>query len=164
MPLPQFDINKYLQGFNSNTAAASGNIGQQLTGMPSTAPARSKAAYFGATSGMPNSGLSNFVGYDLYGQQAEQQKQMGLDNLLKMLTGYSGNAFATPGQNIQSGQFDQELAFKERESKAANDLAQQELAMRSKSQRPRSGYIQGPSVPEGGNADWWLDQQLRRYG
>ncbi len=163
MPLPNFDINKFLPGFGKNTAVASQNIGQQLNGMPSTAPARAKAAYFGATSGMPNSGVSNFAGYDLYGQDAEKQKQMGLDNLLKMLTSYSGNAFATPGQDIQSGQFDQELAFKKSESDAANELAQEELAMRGKSQRPRSGYIQGPSVPQLGNADWWLDQQNRRY-
>jgi hypothetical protein len=44
MPIPNLDFNKYIPGFSGLTGAASGNIGQQLIGMPSTGPARQKAA------------------------------------------------------------------------------------------------------------------------
>lgn len=126
MAIPQLDFGKYIPGFSGLTSAASGNIGAQLSGLPSTGRARTKAAYFGATSGMPNSGVSNAFGMDLYGQEAEQQKQQGFENLLKMLTGYSGTVAPTVGQQIQDTQFGADLDFRKIQADAQNKLQQQQ--------------------------------------
>jgi len=153
-----FDISKYLPGFKGNTAAAEQNIGQQLSGMPSTAPARAKAAYFGATSGLPNSGVSNAVGYDLYGEDAAREKQSGFDNLLKLITGYSGNAFTTPGQEMQGDQFNRDLANRNQQAAIGRGMDWYDKEQKNKP-RLRSGFKmignRGP-VPGGfTDREWW---------
>jgi len=157
MALPILDYSKYIPGFNNLTSSASTNIGQQLTGMPSTGPARQKAAYFGATSGMPNSGVSSALGYDLYGQDAERQKQQGFDNLIQMLTGYSGTVAPTTGQAIQSDQFDAEFNDRRRREDLARRDNEEQMIERN---RPRKfgfsmtgnrGYVPGGFQ----NREWW---------
>ena len=157
-----FDISRYLPGFKGNTAAAEQNIGQQLTGTPSTAPARQKAAYFGATSGMPNSGVSDAIGYSLYGQDAERQKQSGFDNLIKLITSYSGNAFADPGQQIQADQNQRDFDENRRRTDLARQDAQNKLNAAGKP-KMKAGYIQGPSTPRGLSSDWWFADQATRF-
>jgi len=127
---------QFIPGLSQNTATASGNVGQLLKGAPSTANARNKSAYFGVNSGMPGSGLSNAYGYDLYGQEAEANKQRGFEDLLKMITSYSGTIAPTTGQLQQQSQFDQELAFKKQQSQLDRNAAQERL---NASRRPRGG-------------------------
>lgn len=153
-----FDISRYLPGFKNNTASAEANIGQQLTGMPSTAPSRAKAAYFGATSGLPNSGVSDALGYDLYGQDAERQKQSGFDNLIKMITSYSGNAFADPSQQFQQDEYQQNFNENRRQSDLARQDAQNSLLASRRSTQPNGIYRmpgRAGGIPGGENLPWW---------
>lgn len=157
MPIPQIDFQKYIPGFNGLTSAASGNIGAQLSGLPSTGRAKTKAAYFGATSGMPNSGVSNALGYSLYGQEAEQQQQQGFENLIAMLTGYSGTVAPTTGQQLQSSISDRDF----QDNRRREDLGRQDAEYaQSRLNRPkRYGFKmagnRGP-VPGGfQDREWW---------
>jgi hypothetical protein len=120
-------INNAIPNFSNLTQNASGIVGNLMGGMPSTAPTRRKAAYFGVGSGMPNSGVSNALGYDLYGQEAAANKQQGFDNFLKLIQGFSGTVSPTTGEQMQQSQFDQDLAFREREADAARELARERL-------------------------------------
>lgn len=152
-----FDISKYLPGFKSNTAAAEGNISQLLGGTPSTANARNKAAYFGATSGLPNSGVSDAIGFDLYGQQAAADKQLGFEDLIKMITSYPGNAFADPGQQIQSDQFQQNFDERRRNSDLARVEAERELSSRNRPKKYGFAMTGNKGYVPGGFQDreWW---------
>jgi hypothetical protein len=106
---------------------------------------------------MPNSGVSNALGYDLYGQQAEQQKQQGLENLIAMLTGYSGTVAPTTGEALQSSRFDRDFQEDRRLSDLARQDAQTALA---EAKRPKKYGMKmigqrGP-VPGGfTNTEWW---------
>jgi len=153
---PNF-LEQYIPGLTANTGAASANIGQQLTGLPSTGQAKRKAAYFGATSGMPNSGVSNALGYDLYGEQADQYQQQGFDNLLKMLTSYSGTAAPTTAQVQQEQQWNQD-----REDRRISDFrdraAQEEASMSANRPRKYAFTMTGNRSPVPGgfqNREWW---------
>ncbi len=162
MPIPQIDFNKYIPGFSGLTSAASGNIGAQLGGLPSAGPAKTKAAYFGATSGMPNSGVSNALGYDLFQEDANKYQQQGMDNLIAMLTGYSGTVAPTTGQAQTSAEFDINRSDRlQREERARQEAA----AAQSQLNRPRQGsglyrtagnptYAGTSSLPVARN-DWW---------
>lgn len=158
MPIPNLNLDQYIPGFSGNAAAAGQNIGAQLTGLPSTGPARTKAAYFGATSGMPNSGVSNALGYDLYRQAADQYQQQGLDNFLKMLTGFSGTVAPTTGEAIQSSQFDTTFNDNRRKEDLARQDAEYAMA-NTRRRRPASGIYRLPGqlgpVPGGSNLPWW---------
>jgi len=124
-------------GISANTNTASQNVGSMLNGLPSAGPARTKAAYFGATSGLPNSGVSSALGYDLYNQDAQRYQQQGFDDLMKMLTTYSGPA-------LQDKQFNTNMAFQSSQANAANRRADAELAMKQQDQEakyaPRREY------------------------
>lgn len=152
---PNF-MEKFIPGITGNTATASGNVGQLLSGMPSTSNARKKAAYFGAASGMPGSGVANAFGYDLYNQEAEANKQRGFDNLLKMLTSYSGTVAPTTGQQIQASQFDQDLAFRKQQAGAERATQQRRLDEASKPKK-YGRYQVGPGPVPGGftEKEWW---------
>jgi len=145
-----FDISRFLPGFKGNLASAEGNIGQLLSGQPSTGPARSKAAYFGATSGMPNSGVSNALGYDLYQQDAAKNQEVGFDQLMKLITSTPGNAFADPSQQFEQDRYSQEFNDRRRRE----ELARQEAAAaQSRLNRPKlaSGLyrLPGQDTPMG---------------
>lgn len=161
---PNF-LEQYIPGITSNTATASGNIGTQLSGLPSTSNARRKAAYFGATSGMPNSGVSNALGYDLYGQEAEAQKQQGFDNLLKMLTSYSGTAAPTTGQVLQDQQITTERNDRERDRAFARDSAQRQLDEAAAEKNAKKRFFKEATNYRGGatggglanySRAWWM--------
>ena len=109
-------VNKAIPGYNGLSAQSSNIVGNLMGGLPSAAPTQRANAYFGANSGMPGSDFVRNRGFDLYGQQAEQYKQRGFDDFLKLLSGESGTVMPTTGQQIQSGQFGQDLAQRQREA------------------------------------------------
>ncbi len=102
-------------GFNRLSTTATGNIQNMLSGMPSAGPTKRANAYFGAGSGMPGSDFVRNRGYDLYGEKADKYQQEGLDNFLKLLSGYSGTVMPTAGQQIETQQFNANLANRGRE-------------------------------------------------
>ena len=61
---------------------------------------------------MPGSDFVRNRGFDLYGEQAEASKQRGLDNFLKLISGYSGTVMPTAGQMMQSDEGDKDRAFR----------------------------------------------------
>ena len=145
-----------IPGFNGLSSSASGLINDLINGNPSTAPARSKAAFFGVNSGMPNSGLSNAFGYDLYKQEGEARKQRGFDDLLKMLTGYSGTVAPTAGQQIEDSQFNANLIQRQKESQDATNLARERID--AAQPRPKKyGFTSSGGYVPGGfkNREWW---------
>ncbi len=135
-----FDISKFLPGFKSNTAAAEGNIGQLLSGQTSPANARNKAAYFGATSGMPNSGVSDFVGYDLFGKEAAANQQQGFQNFLDLIAGTSGKAFADPSQQFEQDRYQQEFQDRRRREDLARADAEAALQAARRPRQPNGLY------------------------
>ncbi len=64
---------------------------------------------------MPGSDFVRNRGYDLYGEKADKYQQEGLDNFLKLLSGYSGTVMPTAGQQIETQQFNANLANRGRE-------------------------------------------------
>jgi hypothetical protein len=102
-------MQQLLPQLNSMLNTASGNINNLLSGVPSPAVTRSANASFGAATGMPaTTGGGSFIGnraYDLYGQQAMQNQQTGLSDLLNLIGGTSGTVATTPGQQLQNQQF-----------------------------------------------------------
>jgi hypothetical protein len=109
-------INNAIPNFSGLSQNASGIVGNLMGGLPSSGPAKSRAAAFGVSSGMPNSGLSNAFGYDLYNQDADQYQQRGFDNFLKLIQGYSGTVSPTTGQQLQDSQFRSDLDFRNRQA------------------------------------------------
>src|ERR1017187_5500038 len=82
-------LNAAIPGFSGLTGQASGVIKNLLSGTPSTQTAQNAAATFGITSGMgPGSGMASAYGTNLYDQQAQQNQQQGVTDLLSMLGGY----------------------------------------------------------------------------
>jgi len=98
-------LNSAIPGFSNLSASGSGIVKNLMGGLPSAGPAQRANAYFGAASGMPGSDFIRNRGFDLYGQQAEQYKQRGFDDFLKLLSGYSGTVAPTVGESIQEDQF-----------------------------------------------------------
>ncbi len=93
-------------GLDNLTAGASGVVNNLLGGMPSPSVAQRANAYYGGASGMPSSDYVRNRGVDLYGQQADQYRQRGFDDFLQLLRGTSGTIAPTPGEQLQSNQFD----------------------------------------------------------
>lgn len=104
-------INQAIPGLDLLTKSATGNIDQLLNGLPSADATRTSNAYFGVNSGMPSSDFVRNRGFDLYGQQAEGNKQRGLQDLLSLVGGLSGTVAQTPGQMQQGQQFNQQLGL-----------------------------------------------------
>jgi hypothetical protein len=98
-------------------------------------------------------GNSDFVrnrGFDLYGKEAEANKQRGFDDFLKLLSGYSGTVMPTAGQQQQGSQFDRNLQFQRENAQAQIDLEQQGLdqnAIRSIGSGRESGSPLGQNRP-----------------
>ena len=150
-------IEESIPGFSGLSSSASSLINNLLSGTASTANAKQGAATFGVNSGMPGSGLSNAFGYDLYKRDAAEQKQRGFDDLLKMLTSYSGTVAPTAGETIGEEQSSMEQGFRERESAAAASLAQQQLrAKQTELNKPKWGVVtSGWDAQNGRPSDWW---------
>lgn len=102
-----------IPGLDVLTKAATSNIGQQLGGLPSAGRARTDNAYFGINSGMPSSDFTRNRGADLYHDQANQYQQQGLNNLLGLVGGYSGNVGTSAGQQQQQNQFNTSAGFQQ---------------------------------------------------
>jgi hypothetical protein len=159
-PAQGIDFGQYIPGFNSLTGTASKNIGNLLNA--SAMPDRDAIARAGVSTGMgPLSGVSNFAGYDIGKKQAKADQAMGLEQLMAMLTGYSGTVAPTTGEQQRGSEFDRELAFRQRESDAANSLAQQRLDVERQriSPGPQGNFRQqiSPGPVPGGftNRAWW---------
>jgi hypothetical protein len=133
-------INNAIPNFSRLNQNASGIIENLMGGMPSTGPARNKGAYFGATSGMPNSGVSNALGYDLYRQDSDEYQQRGLDNFLKLIQGYSGTVMPTTGQQNQASQYQEDFNEQRRQFDLSRQDAQARLAAANRPRIPGGTY------------------------
>jgi len=109
-------VNKAIPGYSGLTSSASSIVGNLMGGLPSAGPAQRANAYFGATSGMPGSDFIRNRGFDLYGQQAEQYKQRGFDDFLKLLSGTVGTVTPNAGQQQQQSQFDKDLQLRQQQA------------------------------------------------
>jgi len=135
-------IEQSIPGFSGLTSSASSIIENLLKGGTSTGPSQNSAAKFGVKTGMPGSGVSNAFGYDLHNKRSDEMKQRGIDDLLKLVTGYSGTVAPTTGQQMDQRQFDQNNLFRQNESNAANSLARQGmLAKEREANKPKWGVV-----------------------
>lgn len=116
-------IEQYIPGFSGLTSSASSVINDLLSGGSAAGPAQNQAAKFGVSSGMPGSGVANAFGYDLYNKRANESRQRGLDDLLKMVTGYSGSVAPTAGQQMEEGRSLRDLQQRKDEMAAAERTA-----------------------------------------
>ncbi len=80
---------------------------------------------------MPGSDFARNRGFDLYGEQAESNKQRGFDDFLKLLQGYSGTVSPTAGQQIQHNEFNSDLAFRNSQADRQNSLEQQQIDLKT---------------------------------
>lgn len=112
-PNGQNFLESVLPGIGNLTSSATGVISNLLNGLPSVSQARTNNAYFGVGSGQPaTGGVGTFTanrGADLYGQQANQNRQQGLSNLFQALGSYSQPILANQGQQFQNNQFNAQL-------------------------------------------------------
>lgn len=113
-------LNAAIPGFSRNTTKASNIISELLAGKL-TAGERgaiyNAGAERGTASGMPGStgsGGSLFANADLrnIGLASGERQQQGIQDLLSMLTSYSGTVLPTTGQELQNQQFGQEMDFR----------------------------------------------------
>lgn len=123
---PQSSLQTAIPGLSNLTTAATGNIQNLLSGLPSASWARTANAYNGISSGQPaTGGVGSFQenrGQDLYHQQAQQNQQTGLNDLLSLIGGYSGTVAPSAGQNLQNNQFYANLGQQGNEFNATNSL------------------------------------------
>jgi len=115
-----------IPGLGNLTQTATGNIQSLLSGLPSASWARTANAYNGISSGQPaTGGAGSFAenrGQDLYHQQAQQNQQTGLQDLLSLVGGYSGTVAPTAGQQLQNNQFYANLGQQGQEFNVTNSL------------------------------------------
>ena len=96
-----------LPGYGKLTSTGTGVIQDMLSGLPSPSAARQSNAYFGAGSGMgAGSDFLRNRGYDLYGQQAKQQEQQGVTDMLAFTQGIAApaNTYTGTQNQMQLGQ------------------------------------------------------------
>jgi hypothetical protein len=121
-------LESVLPGIGNLTSSATGVIGNLLNGLPSVSQARTNNAYFGVGAGQPaTGGVGTFTanrGADLYGQQAQQNRQTGLGDLLQTLGTYTGAALGNQGQQMQNNQAGASLSQQGSEFAAQNQIAQ----------------------------------------
>jgi len=107
-------LESVLPGIGNLTTSATGVIQSLLNGLPSTSATRTNNAYFGVGAGQPDTGgVGTFTanrGADLYGQQAQANRQSGLANLFQAIGSYSSPILANQGQQLQNSQFGANLA------------------------------------------------------
>jgi len=120
-----------IPGFEGLTSSASNLIKSLMSGNLGGAQKRAifdAGAERGTASGMPGStGIAGslFANNDLrnIGVSSQQNQQQGFQDLLAMITGYSGTVAPTTGQEQQQNQFNTKLAFDERNRVIANNEA-----------------------------------------
>ena len=126
-------LESVLPGISGLTSTATGNIANLLNGLPSASQARTTNAYWGVGAGTPAGGAGNtgdinsFIGQrgtDLYGQQAQANRQTGLQDLLSMVSGFSSPALQNQGQQLQNTQFQENLGQNQYEFNQNNILNQ----------------------------------------
>ncbi len=93
-------------GLDNLSQGASDVVNNHLSGLPSAGPTQRANAYYGAASGMPGSDFVRNRGFDLYQEKADDYKRKGFDEFLALLRGTSGTIAPTPGEQLQSNQFD----------------------------------------------------------
>lgn len=148
-----YAVNQAIPGFSGLTQSATSIIRNLMSGQPATSTARRANAYFGASSGMPGSDFVRNHGFDVYNQQGEQNQQRGFQDLLSLLSGYSGTVMPTTGQRIQDSQFGQDLNF--RRSQADRDFFLQEQKRKDAMKPKTSGFVGlGPGFT-GVSANTW---------
>lgn len=107
-PNGQSFLETVLPGIGGMTKSATGVIQDLLTGLPSVSKARTNNAYFGVGAGQPaTGGVGTFTanrGADLYGQQAQQNRQQGLSSLFQAIGSYSSPILSNQGQQFQNNQ------------------------------------------------------------
>jgi|SRR5579872_473721 len=123
-------LQQALPGLNNLLGSATGNISNLLSGLPSASWAQTTNAYAGAGAGQPGQAnaigtFSGNMGANLYNQQANQNRQTGLSDLLNLIGTSSGNLATTPGQNLQNTQFQQNLG--QNSSQFQQSLAEQQF-------------------------------------
>lgn len=124
--MPNYD--SAIPGFASLTGAASGNIKDLLSGLPSPDNARLDNAWYGAGTGLDSSSpFLNNRGRALYGRESEKRKQTGLENFLSMLKSFSGSVVPTTGQEQQNNQFNKTFGYQQQQDQLArNDMLRDE--------------------------------------
>ncbi len=113
-------LSNVVPGLDKLTSGATGVVNNLLEGLPSAGPTQRANAYYGATSGMPGSDFVRNRGFDLYQEKADSYKQRGFDDFLALLKGTSGTIAPTPGQQLQSSQYDRDLEQRQIEANQAN--------------------------------------------
>lgn len=103
-------LGNFVPGMQGLTSGASNVISNLLQGQPSPNMARRANAYFGASSGMPNSDFVRNRGFDLYNQESDQRQQRGVQDFLSLLSGFT----PLTGQQNESNRFNQNLAYQDR--------------------------------------------------
>lgn len=156
-------LNSAIPGFSGLTKQASDIIRQLMSGTLTTGERNAiynAGAERATASGMPGStgqGGSIFANNDLrnIGLASGQRQQQGFQDFLAQLSGFSGAVVPTVGQQMQSDQFGQNLAFQQQE--AARDYGlkrnQQDLQLAEYNQRygPKE-YSQTSIWPGGGRS------------
>jgi hypothetical protein len=110
--------------------------------MPGTSNARKSAAYLGTASGMPGSDWARNRGFDLYGQQAEERNQRGIQDLLSLISGTTAPTLQAQAQANQVDQFGRSL-----NQNASQFAADQAL------KRDKVDFAGRPDYASGGGAD-----------
>lgn len=128
--------NSVIPGFQNHTADASNLIKSLMSGQ--LTPGSRKAIYDagaerGVAGGMPaTTGIAGslFANADLrdIGRSSEDQQQKGFQDLLAMITGYSGTVAPTVGQDIQRQQFGRQMTLEETNAELQRRLAEAENA------------------------------------
>ena len=120
-------IEQSIPGFSGLTSSATSIINNLLNGGASTGPSQNATAKYGVRTGMPGSGVSNAFGYDLHNKRGDEMRQRGVDNLLKLVTGYSGTVAPTPGELLNKDTADRQLSQASYSANADRNLAQRKL-------------------------------------
>ena len=146
-------IEQSIPGFSGLTSSASSIINNLLSGGASTGPSQNAAAKLGVKTGMPGSGVSNAFGYDLHNKRGDEMRQRGVDDLLKLVTGYSGTVNATPGELLNKDTAYQNLVESMRQSGIQNRQAQE--AIDNSPQSPRSIAARKREDERFNQQQWW---------
>lgn len=155
--------NKALPGFSGLTSGASNIIRDLMSGRLSAGERNAiyqGGAERGVANGMPGStgqGGTLFANNDLrtLGLQAGQRQQQGFQDLLAMISGYSGAVIPTVGQTMQNDQFGRQMNLQEtnaaRDYSLRRNAADLQLAEYNQRYGPKE-YSQSSIWPGGGRS------------
>lgn len=156
-----------IPGFTGLTSDASNLIKSLMSGNLSGSTKKAifdAGAERGTAAGMPGStGVAGslFANADLrdIGRTSEQQQQQGFQDLLAMITGYSGTVTPTAGQELQNQLGNRELNFRQYQYHDERSRANQEAERQRAAKRKPSMTIERPTGIFGGtqlvNVPWW---------